>query len=323
MGELDNVLSLSCDPGGLSCSSDDPLHASGMKFALFGEDYRRPPDGHIRRAVEIAYCRQMTTTSDPSNSQDFAYCILTEEPQVQAIPIMMPCEVEQHLSPGTEVVAVGFGQSVGGRGATPQTQGIKRIARAETINPVFASSPVVHVLSSGWSPGRPAPGDSGGPGFVQLPDGTWRQFGVIVTDQVSFTTVWTKVQWMLEDPNVEEDAILPCHNASDQWCPKPNCDHLPLSPDVGAGTWARGPVSCESTHLGGGSPTCSSTCMEPDEAPADPWATPSPPGDSRPKNEERTGQHSSPTETGCSVNGDTRAPLGLSLLCLIAARRRS
>lgn len=260
MGMFDNVLSLSCDAGGETCSSMDPLHSSAVRVALFGEHYRRPPDGHIRRGIEIAYCREFTTAAEPATADDFAYCVLMEEPEVQPIPIMMHCEADAYLPSGTDLVALGFGQSVAS-GQTTQTQGIKRWAGGNTTNALSSQS--THFHASQWSPGSPSSGDSGGPAFVEMPDGTWRQVGVAVNTLVSYSTVWPKVGWMLQDPNVDEAAIVPCHNVAGQWCPKPSCGDFPRSPETGAGDWARGPTSCESTDLGGGAPTCAGACIQP------------------------------------------------------------
>lgn len=100
------------------------------------------------------------------------------------------------------------------------------------------------------------PGDSGGPLFAHLPDGTWRVIGVTIS-AVFHQPVWRYVEWMLEDPNVanEQNELIPCHTPDGQWAPTAACGKFPLSPDLPAGDWTRGPFACNH-GVSGLSATC-------------------------------------------------------------------
>lgn len=271
LGVYDNAVTLQCDGGGLSCSATESDVSNAIRYAKFGEHYRGYTEGHIRKAVKIAYCREFDTSASPSSQNDFAYCILMEDPQVQPVPIMMHCEADQYLGAGTEVWGVGFGREDAG---VPASGGVKRVASATTTTGSTSGSTTKQVTSALWTPGAPTHGDSGGPGFVQLPDDTWRVWGIAVNAGVTYVTVWPKVEWMLDDPNVDEDAIIPCHTPTGAWCPKMSgCGGYPRSPDVASGDWARGPLSCESTDLGGASATCSGSCIRYDPKPETEWSS--------------------------------------------------
>lgn len=241
------------------CASTEQAHSSAVKHALFGERYDLDggiTDGHIRKAVKVAYCRLFDNANEPSESEDFAYCVLMEEPHVQPIPLAMHCEIDQYMTQGTEVVGVGFGDATT-PGDDKTTDGVKRSATAILPTNIGSSLYEFSVGQTYWTPGGPDDGDSGGPLFLQLPDSSWRVVGIASNAFPTYVSPWKRVAWMLEDPNVDEAAILPCHNVMGQWCPKPvACGDFPLSPDVASGDWARGATSCEGTDLGGGSPTC-------------------------------------------------------------------
>ena len=56
-------LALECPPGVNVCRDPDPTKSSDVTVALFGERYRAPNDDeHIRRSVEIDYCRRRDAT---------------------------------------------------------------------------------------------------------------------------------------------------------------------------------------------------------------------------------------------------------------------
>lgn len=122
LGEYENVISLQCDPLSAQCVATDDDYSNATRYALFGETYPgRLTDGHTRKAVPIAYCHQK-----PDDTPDFAYCVLTDEPNVQPAQVMMHCEADLYLPDDVPVLGVGFGNSAGGVGA-----GIKRSATVE------------------------------------------------------------------------------------------------------------------------------------------------------------------------------------------------
>lgn len=251
-------LTLECPSVGADhCRDPDPTKSNDIPSALFGERYLDSgADGHIRRSVEIAYCRrhpEYTDAGPDGDPNDFAYCILRQAPNVQPIPIAMHCEVEQFLAEGTPVTAVGFGWGSDQMGA--HESGIKRSSTSVLPLPLGAGEVTFHI-SQGWSPGSPTEGDSGGPLFVALPDGTWRAIGVAITTFVEYVPPWRHVGWMLTDPNVVQVEILPCHTPQGEWAPSAGCGGFPMSPGSPSGSWGRGPRACFDPEVGGLSQTC-------------------------------------------------------------------
>lgn len=108
MDDYGNPLSLTCEPGSdPHCSNFQSLLVNDVPEILFGERYPGN-DGHPRRTIPVQYCRKRSDGDSFVN--DFAYCVLSEAPALQPVPIVMHCEVEQFLTEGTPVVVVGFGR---------------------------------------------------------------------------------------------------------------------------------------------------------------------------------------------------------------------
>lgn len=98
-----------------SCYLDDEslVYTNFALEAAFGETYQPWGEEHPVNAVPIQYCKVYDHVGggmgvDPN---DFAYCILAQEPDVEPIPIIMHCEVDEFLdgSYTLDVAAVGFG----------------------------------------------------------------------------------------------------------------------------------------------------------------------------------------------------------------------
>jgi hypothetical protein len=166
---------------------------------------------------------------------DFAYCILAQEPDVEPIPIIMHCEVDEFLdgSYTLDVAAVGFGYAANmGMG---NESGRKRWSSASTKTTTSITS--AHSLFflgqfTTFDPGYPVDGDSGGPLFLKLPDGSWRVLGINVTAGGTAGGVippWKFVEWMLTDDEVLDqiDALIPCHDDDGTWAPGPGCESFP------------------------------------------------------------------------------------------------
>lgn len=262
MGEFSDDLDLECDlPGGDTCSSPDDAKSSSVKFVRFGERYPgEHSDQHLRKAVTVAYCVMKSETGNPS---DFAYCVLTDDPNVQPVPIMMHCEADQYLPDEAPVVSVGFG--IHDPNIWPdKAHGTKRWTTCE-LSAAYSSSATT-LFGQNCNPGWPESGDSGGPLMRELPDGTWRVIGVALTNAPSWNAVWNHVDWMAADPNFDTEAIIPCHTTTGEWCPTAGCGGFPMSPDIASGSWARAPTACYSSDLSGSSSTCTgSMCIQPGE----------------------------------------------------------
>lgn len=140
----------------------------------FGEDGHAP-----QRRVDVAGC-SLHPSFGGGLDADLAVCELAEAvDDVQVVPILMGCE-QDVLQPETEVLIAGYGNeqttyyasgAVESYGIGPKrwvTQSIYDIRPdAEEVDMIGVDAP-----SGGCH------GDSGGPAFIQLEDGTWRVFGV-------------------------------------------------------------------------------------------------------------------------------------------------
>lgn len=213
---------------------------------FFGDT--RDHDGPGRR-VGIESCTQK---GGQQAGEDFAYCILDEEVNdVSIIPILYGCELEQ-LQEDSQVALVGFGNI---DEDTPSPGGRKR----------WVEAPVVEIeektIDLGESGHSNCFGDSGGPAFLQLADGSWRVFGATSTSYVvddvacahagtwAFTPYY--VEWMEESSGLD---VTPCFDADGTWNPGPDCKGVPKNPEASTGTWLQ---MCRQTEqLSGFLATC-------------------------------------------------------------------
>ncbi|MGH1342783.1 MAG: trypsin-like serine protease [Nannocystales bacterium] len=196
-----------------------------------------PPEGF---SVDTEYCwtnPAWLTTQDigPSRAADYAFCKLAQPVEdVPIVPALAGCETTV-LTSETPVTLVGFG------GTDQETFGVK-----------FTVDTVLHYIDQwgvaviGGGGQSPCAGDSGGPAFVQMPDGTWRAFGIVsgpnqgnCGDAMWFPTIHSAI------PDIERISgidVTPCHHGGDgQWNPSPACRDFPLEPNVGVGkSWSEG-----------------------------------------------------------------------------------
>lgn len=213
------------------------------QWAVFGEDSEAPA-----REVPIADCT-MYPGWDPEDEgsfgNDVAFCQLAEPVlDVPIVPILMGCETDV-LGPGQEVTLVGFGVTDAG------TFGVKNEVVTE-INGF--EGPEINLGGNGTSSCN---GDSGGPAFLQLADGSWRVFGVTsrgvsgdCADESIYGMMHPHVQWMEDTTGLD---ISPCHDADGTWNPGDGCTDFPLEPGIAASGWEAG---CGEGRVGGPSATC-------------------------------------------------------------------
>ena len=240
-------------------------------------------DGEIRKSVQIEYCHA-ADIDQVGTGDDFAYCILTEEPNIQPIPIAVPCEIDEEMLEGTAVYAVGHGECIANDGSSAGykrwattdldsdlSSGLNSFASFEdpwtTSPPDWACDLPAVDESGGEGTGdpdaiKPTAGDSGGGLFVQLSDGTWRVIGVAVTSIPSYASVWKHIGFMLADKNIDEDDIIPCHDYNEMtgavtWEGGAACTASPASPDTPSGRWHRGDHSCHTTDTESRTNVCS------------------------------------------------------------------
>jgi hypothetical protein len=214
---------------------------TGHRMATFGET-----SGMAARRVPIEYCRVFQTRG--SDGTDFAFCKLrTPVTDVPIIPPLMGCEVDI-LKPGQKVVVAGFGDNNDNNGGF----GTKRWVETTLNRPDTGRGAQVGGMGK-----APCFGDSGGPAFVKLPDGSWRSFGIDSSGTGDscgagdiMAMIYKAVPWIEQQSGID---ISPCHDADGTWNPGPNCHSFSLDPLATGRTWANG---CAEPALSPPAATC-------------------------------------------------------------------
>jgi hypothetical protein len=195
------------------------------------------------RRVAIASCKGIDTF-------DFAYCILAEEvTDVPIVPILFGCE-KQVITIGANVVLVGFGL-IGPNTPSPGSQ--KRWVET-SISEILPTSVVVGDETHGA-----CFGDSGGPAYIKLADGSWRVWGVthgglegaVCGARSDYLYTPAFVEWIEQQSGLD---VTPCYDAKGLWNPGPKCTGFPMNPEVSDGTWAS--MCTENLLLSGPSSAC-------------------------------------------------------------------
>jgi MYXO-CTERM domain-containing protein len=200
-----------------------------MKNAILGETR-----GAAARTLAIEYCRVFQDENGPSAS-DYAFCKLRQPvTDVPIVPVLMGCEREV-LKVGTKVIVAGFGET--GKSAG---YGTKRWVET-TVNRLGSATRAIQVGGMGKAP---CFGDSGGPAFVQLPDGSWRVFGIDsagLADSCDagdlMAQISDAVAWIEEQSKID---VTPCHDADGTWNPSTDCRGFSLLPDMSGRSWSNG-----------------------------------------------------------------------------------
>ena len=208
-----------------------------------------PPDFRMGNIVSsptqllaTEYCRR-NPEYDPGfnngvNGQDITYCVLeTPVYDVPFTPIIMGCETDI-ISPGREAWIVGVGNN-DFDGEDDVGFGLKRYRQTTVAGqpgPTLADGVYVGgVLDAACG------GDSGGPAYIQYPDGSWHVFGVVSggpppcgggADLYAVMSEW--VPWIEEDSGLD---ITPCHDADGTWNPSGWCQGFEMDPLDVDGSW--------------------------------------------------------------------------------------
>lgn len=186
------------------------------------------------QTASVAFCRtnpDYAGTSDQGH--DWAFCRLQQPVTDIPItpPVAGPCE-NTIIQIGQQVAVVGFGQTLQGQ------TGDKNWGFTELLS-VNKDANMVVLGGSGTS--SVCPGDSGGPAFVEFPDGSWHTFGIAST--VSGGCGGNGTHSLLEGaiPWIEAESgldVTPCTDALGNWAPSPNCGgYNSLPANQGSGTW--------------------------------------------------------------------------------------
>jgi hypothetical protein len=198
------------------------------KIAILGESRNAPA-----RTMSIEYCRTFQGRSGPTPT-DYAFCKLRlPVNDVPIVPVLMGCETEI-LQPGQRVVVAGFGDSgrLGGFGT-------KRWVETSIIK---VGGP--RGIQVGGMGKAPCFGDSGGPAFVNMPDGSWRVFGIDSAGVAQgcdagdlMALMQDAVPWIEEQSQID---VTPCHDADGTWNPSSACRGFSLTPHLAGRTWSSG-----------------------------------------------------------------------------------
>jgi hypothetical protein len=193
----------------------------------FGETAASPA-----RTIPVEYCRRSPDYDGGVGGTDLAFCLLAAPvPQIPPTPILLGCE-RDILYYEREVTIVGFGDS------TPTgDSGSKRWAAARIASVVDEDSTQVGV---GDAENASCSGDSGGPAYVQLPDGSWRVFGVVSGGSPgcaggtgTYSLIDAHLPWIEEATGLD---FTPCHDADGTWNPTGACQGFATDPQAG-GDW--------------------------------------------------------------------------------------
>jgi hypothetical protein len=224
--------------------------AGSVRSIYFGENAATPA-----RKAEVETCNFYPNFK--ANVNDVAYCVLKEEiKDIPIAPVLMGCETSV-LQKGRTVDMVGFGIT---SMKQPRSYGIKRWAAVPLLNTPTATTNIAQV---GNSTSNGCEGDSGGPIYVRLDDGTWRTAGVASTTAVdttdpecvyptNYVLVNRWIDWIEKDSRVD---ITPCHDSDGTWNPSPECGQFATTTDATTGTWETG-CSAPGAVSAGATVTC-------------------------------------------------------------------
>jgi hypothetical protein len=160
---------------------------------------------------------------------DFGFCILAEPVDMEITPVLFGCETEV-LAAGQPATLVGYGQRAWWdfRAGTKYKVDVQ-VVRTDGVD-----------IYLGNSRRGSCYGDSGGPAYVKLADGSWRVFGatsrgaLLCNGESIYTLIHPFVPWVEETSGID---ITPCHDSDGTWNPTAACTGFPTNPEAGAGTW--------------------------------------------------------------------------------------
>lgn len=186
------------------------------------------------RTAAVAFCRTNPEYAGVNDqTHDWAFCRLQEPVTDLPItpPVAGPCE-NTIIQIGQQVAVVGFGQTLQGEA------GSKNWGFTELLS---VSKDANLVVLGGTGTASVCPGDSGGPAFIEFPDGSWHAFGIAST--VSGGCGGNGTHSLLEGalPWIEAESgldVTPCTDFEGNWAPGPSCGgYNSLPPNQGSGSW--------------------------------------------------------------------------------------
>lgn len=210
-------------------------HCGSPGKIYFGEKYK----GGIFKEATPKFCmKNPGYTGQPGLGGDSHFCVL-EEPvkDVPIAPIAFGCEVDE-IKAGAKIWLVGFGKANGASAGS----GIKHKVEV-SINSV---SKAVGELKVGGNGKATCYGDSGGPAFMKMSDGTWRTVGITsygTSKECGYpsglTAAHSAVPWIqkaIRDKGLDID-LQPCYDDDGRWAPTKACGGFATAPGKAFGSW--------------------------------------------------------------------------------------
>jgi hypothetical protein len=250
----------------------------GRSRVFFGEDIGAPAYATvIERCVRypVGTFEHNLRGEDTYQGVDLAFCMLDDAqplPDVPLVPPILPtgCErdwLAHQIAGGTAVLtAVGFGcaQQDDGSGEACDA-GVKRHVAVQLAGQIdYTGSATKLELQRGAGDTSLMAGDSGGPYFARLPDGSWRlvalHHGANAGVSGAFAeSVAPYVHWIEAASGVD---VTPCHDfVAGEWLANDGCAlGMPVGVSLVGGDWAsdcRSPVAAAAIALAPGA--CPST----------------------------------------------------------------
>jgi MYXO-CTERM domain-containing protein len=217
---------------------------------VLGESLASP-----QQALPVDYCRRGPEWDPTDNNgvggSDISYCkLVTPVYDYPVTPIVYGCETEI-LSVGREVWIVGIGAS------EPDGSGFGTKRMAPTTIGFVDPEITDNGIGVGDAMHDSCSGDSGGPAYVQYPDGSWHVFGVTSggpkgcgsAGPSNYTAMHAWVPWIEEDSGID---VTPCHDVDGTWNPTGWCQGFEMDP-FDDGEWSQmclGEVSAPSATCG-------------------------------------------------------------------------
>lgn len=207
---------------------------------------------------DIAFSARVEDCWGPEASgpiNDVRFCTLDRVvSELPPAPVIFGCEVTQYLNAGQAVVISGFGKTA----IDNSSNRAKRWAqvRLQADKPEYAN---VAIVGEEGGP-SPCPGDSGGPGLIQLDDGSWRTFGVVSGGTTGKSCNGEAGYPLLHVHVADFEAsaigidITPCFDAqTGEWDSTSECGNFYAGDALGQGRWSN---QCEGTPVVPQSFTC-------------------------------------------------------------------
>lgn len=202
------------------------------------------------QAIEGASCvANPAYAGAQDQGRDWAYCVLPEPVALPPTPAIYGCE-GLTLAEGMEIAIAGFGETEAG------VFGQKHWALT-TLTALTPSNNTA--LVGGMMDGTPTlcSGDSGGPAFMRMDDGSWRVFGVASTSvgecggYGAYALTPAALMWIEADSGID---LTPCFTVDGSWAPGPACaGDFAGQPGEGSGAWTDW---CSGTASAGASTSC-------------------------------------------------------------------